>query len=41
LNDFLIAVCARGVGATLFTHSREDFQLVRRHKEFALRVLEA
>ena len=41
LNDVLIALCARRVGATLFTHNREDFQLVRRHKEFALRVIEA
>jgi predicted nucleic acid-binding protein len=40
LNDILIALCARGVGATLLTYNKEDFQLIQRHKEFALRILE-
>ncbi len=40
LNDLLIALCARRIGATLLTHNREDFRLIRRHLEFALRVLE-
>ena len=39
LNDVLIALCARRVGATLLTHNGQDFRLIRRHKDFALRVL--
>ena len=39
LNDILIALCARRIGATLFTHNAQDFRLIRRHKEFALRIL--
>lgn len=34
INDILIALCARRIGATLFTYNREDFRLIRRHKEF-------
>ena len=41
LNDILIALCARQIGATLFTYNRDDFRLIRRHKDFSLRVLEA
>jgi len=41
LNDALIALCARRIGATLFTYNAKDFRLIRRHKEFALRVLAA
>ncbi len=41
LNDTLIALCARRIGATLFTCNARDFRLIRRHKEFALRVLAA
>jgi len=41
LNDILIALCARRIGATLLTHNGQDFRLIRRHKEFALRVLAA
>jgi len=40
LNDILIALCARRIGATLLTYNRDDFQLIRRHLDFALRVLE-
>ena len=40
LNDILIALCARRVGATLFTHNKDDFRLIQRHKEFALRVFQ-
>jgi predicted nucleic acid-binding protein len=40
LNDVLIALCARRVGATLVTYNRADFQLIRRHLPFALRVLD-
>jgi predicted nucleic acid-binding protein len=39
LNDILIALCARRVGAMLFTYNEADFLLIRRHKDFALRVL--
>lgn len=39
LDDILIALCARRIGATLFTYNAQDFRLIRRHKEFALRVL--
>ena len=41
LNDILIALCARRIGATLFTYNAQDFRLIRRHKEFALRILAA
>ncbi len=41
LNDVLIALCARRIGATLLTYNGKDFRLIRRHKEFALRVLTA
>ena len=39
LNDVLIALCARRVGATLITYNGQDFRLIRRQKEFSLRVL--
>ena len=39
LNDVLIALCARRIGATLLTYNREDFRLIRRHKDFVLRAL--
>jgi predicted nucleic acid-binding protein len=39
LNDVLIALCARRIGATLLTYNGRDFRLIRRHKEFGLRVL--
>lgn len=41
LNDILIALCARRIGATLLTYNRDDFRLIRRHKEFSLRILVA
>jgi predicted nucleic acid-binding protein len=41
LNDILIALCTRRIGATLFTYNGKDFRLIRRHKDFALRVLAA
>jgi predicted nucleic acid-binding protein len=41
LNDILIALCARRIGAMLFTYNAQDFRLIRRHTEFALRVLAA
>jgi predicted nucleic acid-binding protein len=39
LNDILIALCARRIGATLITYNRGDFLLIRRHKDFLLRIL--
>ena len=39
LNDILIALCARQIGATVITYNKEDFLLIRRHKEFRLRLL--
>ena len=39
LNDILISLCARRIGATLLTYNKDDFRLIRRHKDFSLRVL--
>jgi predicted nucleic acid-binding protein len=39
LNDILLALCARRIGADLFTFNRADFELIRRHKPFSLKVL--
>jgi predicted nucleic acid-binding protein len=39
LNDVLIALCARRIGATLLTYNAQDFRLIHRHKEFDLHVL--
>lgn len=39
LNDILVALCARRMGATLFTYNEEDFRLIHRHKDFSLRIL--
>ncbi len=39
LNDILLALCARRIGADLFTFNRADFELIRRHKTFSLKVL--
>jgi len=41
LNDILIALCARRIGATLITYNGDDFRLIRRHRAFSLRVLAA
>jgi predicted nucleic acid-binding protein len=41
LNDVLIALSGRRAGAEVVTYNGEDFRLIRRHTEFALRVLEA
>ncbi len=40
LNDILIALCARRIGAMIITHNREDFRLIRRHVGFSLRIVE-
>lgn len=39
LNDILLALSARRIGADLFTFNRDDFQLIRRHRPFSLKVL--
>jgi predicted nucleic acid-binding protein len=39
LNDVLIALCARRIGADLYTFNRRDFDLIRRHRLFSLKVL--
>jgi len=39
LNDILIALCARQIGATLFTFNKGDFELIYRYKPFSLEVL--
>ena len=39
LNDILIALCARQIGATLITYNKDDFLLIRKHKDFLLHVL--
>lgn len=36
LNDILIVLCARQIGAAVCTFNREDFALIRRYKPFAL-----
>jgi predicted nucleic acid-binding protein len=40
LNDILIALCARRIGATVFTYNGDDFRVVRRYRTFALEVLQ-
>jgi predicted nucleic acid-binding protein len=39
LNDILLALCARRIGADLYTYNRADFELLRRHKAFSLHLL--
>lgn len=39
LNDILLALCARRIGADLYTFNRDDFELIRRHKPFSLKLL--
>lgn len=39
LNDILIVLCARQIGATVCTFNREDFALIRRYKPFSLATL--
>ena len=41
LNDILVALSARRIGAGLFTFNRDDFELIRRHEPFSLKVLHA
>ena len=39
LNDVLIALSARQIGATLLTYNRDDFLLIQRHVDFSLRAM--
>ena len=39
LNDILLALCARRIGADLYTFNRDDFDLIRRHRPFSLKSL--
>ena len=39
VNDVLLALSARQIGATLYTFNGEDFRLIARYKKFALEVL--
>ncbi len=39
LNDILLALSARRIGADLFTFNRDDFELIRRYKPFSLKTL--
>ena len=39
LNDVLIALCARRVGAQVLTYNGTDFRLIKRRLDFGLRVL--
>jgi predicted nucleic acid-binding protein len=39
LNDVLIALSARRIGATVITYNAQNFRLIRRHRTFSLRVL--
>lgn len=39
VNDLLLALSARQIGATLYTFNREDFALISRYTRLALQVL--
>jgi predicted nucleic acid-binding protein len=41
LNDVLIALSARRAGAQVVTYNGRDFRLIKKHTDFALRVIEA
>lgn len=41
LNDVLIALSARRIGAILLTYNRDDFRLISRYADFSLRILES
>jgi len=38
-SDVLLAMCARQIGATLYTFNREDFTLIARYKTFSFVLL--
>jgi predicted nucleic acid-binding protein len=39
INDTLIALCGRRLGAVVYTTNEEDFALVRQHKRFHFEVV--
>lgn len=39
LNDILIAISARRIGADIYTFNASDFELIRRHRQFTLKIL--
>ena len=39
VNDCLLALSARSIGATLYTRNRDDFMLLKRLRSFNLIVL--
>jgi len=39
VNDILLALGARRIGADLYTFNGADFELIRRHRPFRLKVL--
>jgi predicted nucleic acid-binding protein len=41
LNDILIVLCARQIGATVCTFNRKDFALIRRYKPFSLETFDS
>jgi hypothetical protein len=39
VNDCLLALSARSIGATLYTRNRDDFTLLRSRRSFSLVVI--
>jgi predicted nucleic acid-binding protein len=39
LNDILIALSGRSIGATVVTRNGEDFRLIQQYRSFALEVI--
>ncbi len=39
VNDVLLAMSAKQIGATLFTFNEKDFRLIARYKQFPLEIL--
>ena len=39
LNDVLIALSARRIGATVVTHNARDFRLIQKYRPFSLRAV--
>ncbi len=40
LNDILLALSARRIGADLYTLDRDDFELIHRYQPFSLKLLD-
>jgi predicted nucleic acid-binding protein len=41
VNDVLIALSARALGATVVTRNARDFELIRQHRDFSLEVVDS